>query len=215
MINIILIAPPAAGKGTQSELLNEKYNFAHISTGDLLRAEAASGSERGKYIGQIQASGGIVDDDIVLELLENKIKNLDNDYGYVLDGFPRTINQAEKYEEIANRLGKNINFVLFLDIEKDRAMKRTLGRLTCPSCKAIYNVYSSKFDEIGLCNVCHSKLEKRNDDTEEIFANRFDSYMKNTQPLIEYYIAKGLLHNVQCCEEKEDTFAIIESIINR
>ncbi len=215
MNNIILIAPPAAGKGTQATMLKDKYNIAHISTGDLLRNEVATGSKRGLYIGQIQAEGGIVDDDIVLELLEKRIQKSDCDNGYILDGFPRTINQAEKFNEMIARYNKPINYVIFLDIKKEEAMKRTLGRVTCPECKTIYSLYKDKFEIEGICNKCHFKLEYRNDDNEETFNKRFDTYLDKTKPLIDYYQSKGLLSCVKCCEEKEDTFKQVEAIINK
>lgn len=213
MNNIILIAPPAAGKGTQAALLKEKYNMVHISTGDLLRLEAQEDTERGKYIADLLSHGKLIDDSIVLELLEKKLNESDCDNGYILDGFPRTKDQAILLDELSNRLNKNIDYVIFLDIDRDKAMKRSLGRVSCPECKAIYNEYFDTFKEIGFCNKCGTKLDKRTDDNEETFNNRYDSYIKMTEPVVEYYKSKGILHIVDSSFDKEYTLSQIEKII--
>lgn len=211
--NVIFIAPPFAGKGTQSEFLVEKYHMAHISTGDLLRGEVAKGSEQGKYILQIQTSGGLVDDDIVFALLEKRLKEPDCENGYILDGFPRTINQAERYEIIASTLGEHQDYIIYLEIDRELAKERVVGRVSCPSCGVIYNTYTDKLEN-DECPNCKVKLIKRPDDTEEVFASRFDTYIEKTQPLIEYYKQRGVLHIVDSGINKQHTFSQIEDILN-
>ncbi len=215
MMNIIFIAPPAAGKGTQSEILKEKYNLEHISTGDLLREVASSGSELGNQIQDIMNKGELVSDELMVELLKSKIESLVDTKGIIFDGFPRTIKQAEMLDNLLKSLNQSIDYVLCLEIEKEMAMRRALGRVTCPECNSIYNLYTSTFKKDNHCNKCGSMLEKRQDDTEEKFINRFDTYLEKTKPLIEYYNNKNLLYNIKCCEEKEDTFKQIEAIINK
>lgn len=214
MKNIVFIAPPAAGKGTQSDLLKEKYNMVHISTGDLLRAEVASGTENGNYIKKIMDEGLLVNDEIILKLLEKRLSAKDCNNGYILDGFPRTLDQAKAYDELADRLGKTIDYVIYLDIKREEAMKRITGRVSCPSCGAVYNEYVDIFKEKGFCNKCQAKLEKRSDDNEETFNHRFDTYLDKTKPVIDYYKQKGLLYVVDSGVNKDYTFSQIKKIIS-
>jgi adenylate kinase len=215
MKTIIFIAPPAAGKGIQSQLLSDKYKFEHISTGNLLRDEMTMRSDFGNHIKEIMGQGKLVDDNIVIALLENKIRQSNNDYGYILDGFPRTVNQAVLYDNLSSKLNCKIDYVFFLNINQEEAMKRALGRLTCPRCGTIYNEFFDTFETNGVCDKCKIKLERRNDDNEETFTKRFDDYLENTQPLIEYYKSKGLLHIIDSSKNKEYTFIQIEDVLNK
>ena len=173
MNNIIFIAPPAAGKGTQSDLLVKKYGYSHISTGDLLRAEVASGSELGNSLKEIMASGSLVSDEIVNELLKNKLSSLDGNF--ILDGYPRTLEQAKSLTELAAELNVVLNTVIYLEMDETTAMHRALGRITCPKCKRGYNKYESvlKPQVEFICDDCNVELESRTDDTEETFKEYF------------------------------------------
>lgn len=213
MKNIVFIAPPAAGKGTQSDLLKEKYNMVHISTGDLLRHEVASQSELGIYVKGLMEQGLLVDDEIIFKLLEERLSKLDSGSCYILDGFPRDLEQAKVYDEMSKRLHRSIDYVIFLNISKGESMKRITGRISCPSCGAVYNEYFDTFTEKDLCNKCSTKLEKRSDDNEEIFKHRYDTYIMKTQPVIDYYKEKNILYVVDSGNSKEYTFSQIESII--
>ncbi len=215
-MNIIFIAPPGAGKGTQSEMLVNKYGLNHISTGDLLREEINSGSDLGKKIAEIINGGNLVSDDLMIEMLSKKIDELGTEKGIIFDGFPRTENQAIMLDKLMEeKYASKINYVFNLVIEKSEAMKRALGRILCPSCGKIYNVYFDKFDVDGYCNVCNSKLEKRLDDNEESFNVRFDSFISKTKPLIDFYSNKGILYEVKCGDKKEETFEKIEVLLNK
>ncbi|MDD4027590.1 MAG: nucleoside monophosphate kinase [Bacilli bacterium] len=215
-MNIIFIAPPGAGKGTQSEMLVNKYGLNHISTGDLLREEINSGSDLGKKIAEIINGGNLVSDDLMIEMLSKKIDELGIEKGIIFDGFPRTENQAIMLDKLMEeKYASKINYVFNLVIEKSEAMKRALGRILCPSCGKIYNVYFDKFDVDGYCNVCNSKLEKRLDDNEESFNVRFDSFISKTKPLIDFYSNKGILYEVKCGDKKEETFEKIEVLLNK
>lgn len=213
MNGIIFIAPPAAGKGTQSKLLSSKYNIPHISTGDLIRA--SRNNESNEYIKQAQ-SGGLVKDEFVIELVYNELKKIDCDNGYILDGFPRDINQAHALDNILKKLNKKLGYVFLLDINYDLSRKRIVGRISCPKCGRVYNTLdsSSKPKELNKCDNCKSDLIKREDDNEETFQNRYDVYLKETSPLISFYERKGLLHRIDASLSIEDIHKKIDEILS-
>ena len=212
MKSIIFIAPPAAGKGTQSSFL-ESLGYVHISTGDMLRSEIASGSELGINISDLISNGLLVSDDIVINLIEKKLKSIQGK-PFILDGFPRTMNQVLSLDEIFNKLNI-INYVtIYLDLDMDIALKRALGRLTC-SCGKSYNLY---FDELkpkvdGICDKCNNELIKRNDDNEESFKQRFATYLKNTTPIIKFYEGKDILVKVNANRDSDSISNDIKEII--
>ena len=214
-MNIIFVAPPAAGKGTQSNLLVEKYGIAHISTGDLLREEVASGSDLGLSLKDKMASGELISDDIVLGLLKNRLMKDDVKKGFILDGYPRTLNQANTLDTMLEELNMKIDHVLYLDMDKTLAMHRALGRVSCPKCGNTYNIYEEvckpKVD--GKCDSCESDLVSRSDDNEESFNTRFDTYINNTQPLLDYYKERDLLTVIDNSGTPEDTFNKIKEVI--
>ena len=217
MRNIILIAPPAAGKGTQSKLLQQKYHIPHISTGDLLRTAAKEQNELGVMIKETIDNGTLVSDDIVIQLLEDRLIKEDCQNGYILDGFPRNIIQADKYIELLNKIGQPLGDVIYLDANKDITRKRIVGRLYCPTCGAVYNdqIDESKPKMFGTCDICQGALDKRIDDNETTFEKRYQTYMEETYPLIDYFRSKGCLFTVGSGISKERTFNEIEKIINR
>ena len=215
MKNIILIAPPSAGKGTISKILSEKYHLPHISVGDLLRASVESDDEQGNYIKQQMNSGKLVSDELIINLIENRITKEDCKNGYILDGFPRNINQAKKYDELVIKHNIKNGIVILLDISYEKAKKRILGRVSCPNCGAVYNIYSldTRPRVAGICDTCGSCLVRRNDDTEEIFANRFDIYLSETKPTIEYYEKQGVIHKIDSSMDLSKVLEEIEEIL--
>lgn len=215
MKNIIFIAPPAAGKGTQSDLLKRNYGYVHISTGDLLRNEVASGSELGQELADIMQSGALVSDDIVTRLLNNRLMKSDCKNGFILDGYPRNINQAKKLNDLLDDLNIKIEAAIYLDMDEELAMHRALGRITCPNCGRGYNKYEEvlKPKEMGICDDCKIELISRSDDNEETFKERFNTYIENTKPLLDYYRESGILYVVDNSGTPEDTFNKIESVI--
>lgn len=215
MKNIVFIAPPAAGKGTQSLLLQEKYHLAHISTGDLLRKASQEESERGYFIKEALQKGQLVSDEITLELLTERLKEKDCENGYILDGFPRNVKQALAYENVLRELGKDLGYVFFLDCPKELLKKRIVGREICPNCGAVFNslIEESKPSVEGVCDRCSHTLVKRKDDNEETFDARYDIYMKQTEPLIYHYRSLGVLHTIKE-EDKDAVFKKIEEIIH-
>lgn len=214
MKSIIFIAPPAAGKGTQSKLLCDTYHIPHISTGDLLREASLVENERGNYIKEQISSGALVNDDIILELLEERLRKNDCDNGYILDGFPRNIEQAKAYEKILEKLQKEHGIVILLEVDKELACKRISGRLSCSNCGSVYNenIEEAKPKVEGICDRCGNKLMKRLDDNIETYGARYDTYLEKTKPLIDYYKDKNILYQVKGIS-KEETFEKIVSIL--
>ena len=216
MKNIIFIAPPAAGKGTQSDLLVEKYGYIHISTGDLLREEIAAGGELANEISSIIEAGKLVSDELVATLLTKRLSQDDvREHGFILDGYPRNIAQAKTLEEILEETKNSIDCVIYLELDEENAMKRALGRATCPKCKKGYNIYLEGFKPMkdGICDNCGSELETRSDDNEETFKSRFQTYINSTSPLLEFYRAAGILNNINSLQDKSKIFEEIESVI--
>ena len=209
-MNIILIAPPAAGKGTQSELICNKYDIKHISTGDLIRTVINSNDEKSIELKKTIEQGKLVSDEFVLDLIKDEIKDGNS---YIFDGFPRTVNQAKLFDELLEKLNEKIDYVIYLDINKEMASKRILGRLSCSNCGKVYNdqIEESMPKINGICDDCNIELSKRNDDNEETFNKRFDTYMSETKPLLDYY--KDRLYIVDSSLNKYEIFKQIENII--
>ena len=217
MKNIIFIAPPAAGKGTQAKLVSQEYNIPHISTGDLLREEASKETNLGKEIKETMEKGNLVTDEVITTLLKNRITMEDCQNGYILDGYPRNIHQAESYNNLLNELGYDKGVVIFFDIDKDRALKRTISRIICPNCGSSYNLL---IDELkpkkdNICDRCNHELKTRSDDTEEVFIHRFDTYINSTKELIEYYTNLGLLHTIEVLDKPASViFEEVKRVLN-
>lgn len=213
MKNIIFIAPPAAGKGTQSELLVSEFGYNHISTGDLLRSKQNDGSELGNYIKDLLSQGKFVDDDIVTKLLSDKLSSIDGPF--ILDGYPRNIEQANILDDVLKSLNLSIDAVIYLNVDSETAMKRALGRVSCPKCNKIYNKYiEEKMPKItNICDDCGIELIGRSDDNEESFKIRFDTYISQTQPLLDYYKSNGLLVIIDKVNTPNETFEEVKKVI--
>ena len=189
MKSLIFIAPPAAGKGTQSEIISKKYNIPSISTGDLLRDARNQDNEIGRIIREKQDKGLLVDDEIVLNLLKNRLNESDCANGYILDGFPRNTSQAIAYEKILNELNKELGIVILLEAPKELLMKRITGRISCPKCKAVYNSLSDHMKPVkeGICNNCGTSLVRRSDDNEKVLKKGYKKFEDETLPVVDYY----------------------------
>lgn len=214
MESIIFIAPPAAGKGTQSKLICDKYHVPHISTGDLLRDASSIENERGKYIKEQMRLGTLVSDELILELLDERLKEKDCDHGYVLDGFPRNLDQAIAYEKILEKQNKKLGIVIFLNVKKEVACSRIEGRISCLACGSVYNksIDEDKPKKEGICDYCGSLLIKRQDDNIATFEVRYDTYLEKINPLLQYYQKKNILYYVES-ENKQETFVKILEIL--
>ncbi len=217
MKNLILIAAPGAGKGTLSKDLLEKYDYVHISTGDLLREQVAKGDELGKKINEMQMAGQLVTNEIVYEALEQKLSDPKCDNGYILDGFPRNLEQAREYDEILKRSKRDLGIVLLLDIPKEELIERITGRFTCKDCGEIHNIYSEELKpkKEGICNKCGGVLTQRKDDNLEAFEKRYQTYLESTQPLIEFYKEKGVLYTIDSSKGHINTLMQAEELMNK
>lgn len=212
MKSVIFIAPPAAGKGTQSERL-VSLGYTHISTGDMLRSEIAKKSDLGLQIESIIAKGDLVSDEIVLELVKNRISTLDKPF--ILDGYPRTLNQVKLLDELLEELNNDNYEVIYLDISLEEALKRALGRLTC-SCGASFHKYneSQKPKVEGICDKCGKALIQRDDDNEESFRVRFETFLNNIEPIKEFYNNKNKLHDIDALIDADEITDRIKDILN-
>lgn len=216
MKNIMFIAPPAAGKGTQADLIVGKYNIPHISTGDILRDISKENSEIGNYVSEVLSNGGLVKDDITNQLIEQRLKKEDCKNGYIIDGFPRNIEQAKIYDKILSKLGYKIGKVFLININEKELEMRITGRRICDNCKAIYNINSEinspKID--STCDLCGGRLYQRKDDNIEAFQNRYDLYLKKTKPIIDHYKKQGVLYEIDGNHSIEEVFKQIDNIIS-
>ena len=217
MKNIMFIAPPAAGKGTQAEFVVEKYKVPHISTGNILRDIAKEDSELGHYIYETLASGNLVKDEITYQLIEERLKKDDCKNGYIIDGFPRNLEQAIEYDKILNNLGYDVGNVILIDVDEKTLEKRITGRRTCENCKAIFNINVKEMTPAidSVCDICGSKLYQRSDDNLEAFKNRYKMYNEKTKPIIEYYEKKGVLKKIDGNNTPEEVFKMVDEIISK
>ncbi len=215
MKNIMFIAPPAAGKGTQAELVVEKYHIPHISTGDILREISKEDSEIGEYVRETMASGKLVKDEITYQLIEERLNKDDCKNGFIIDGFPRNLDQAIEYDKILEKLGYEIGNVILIDIDKNTLEKRITGRRLCENCNAIYNINDKNNTPKveSVCDICGGKLYQRSDDNLEAFATRYTTYLEKTEPIIEHYKEKGVLKTVDGNDTVENIFNKIDEII--
>ncbi|MBO6273144.1 adenylate kinase [bacterium] len=196
---LIFLGPPACGKGTQTNLLAEHFGYPHIDTGSLLRAEIASGSENGSIAKQFIDKGQLVPVWLVGEIIKNRLSQEDCKKGFILDGFPRSLEQAEMLEEIREHIDgdEEVDFrATYFDIEIDELVSRIVNRRSCPKCGEIYNLKSKSPKNEGKCDVCGTELTQRKDDNEETAHARFDTYFRETAPLIEYYKSKNELSSI-------------------
>ncbi|CAA6800261.1 MAG: Adenylate kinase (EC [uncultured Thiotrichaceae bacterium] len=211
-MRIVLLGAPGSGKGTQAQRLTKLYNIPQISTGDLLRAAVASGSELGVRAKTAMDAGNLVSDDIVLGMIKERIQEEDAQNGFILDGFPRNLSQAASLDALLGEVDQPIQAGLLIDVDFEVLMKRLTGRLSCKSCGAVYNRYFSPPKQENICDACGSEaLYHRADDNEETIGNRLSVYEENTAPLIGYYEEKGLLKRVNGVGEMEDIFNAIKA----
>jgi adenylate kinase len=207
-MNITFIAPPAAGKGLQSSKVSSKYGFPHISIGDLLR------KTNDEEVKEKLKSGEFVDNVIVARLLKNRLLQNDCKNGYVLDGFPRNVSQIPIYEELGE-INKKKNIIIVLDIPKEIGEKRISGRKVCPNCGEVYNdlFEKSKSKVQGICDKCGYKLIQRSDDSLDVYNHRYDVYLNETAPIIDYFEKNSTVYHVDSSKDADETFKEIEKII--
>ena len=209
MLRTILLGPPGAGKGTQAAKIVEKYHIPHISTGDIFRENIKNGTELGKKAQEYMNRGELVPDDLVIEIATTRLLADDCAEGFLLDGFPRTVYQAEKLDEFLAAHGSKIDKVLDIAVEKEELMVRLTGRRVCKACGASYHVVNIPPKKEGICDVCGGPLVQRADDHAETVANRIEVYEAQTMPLIEYYEKAGNIAHIDGATGLESVFADI------
>ncbi len=208
-MNIILLGPPGAGKGTQARRLVEERGMIQLSTGDMLREAKDSGTEMGERVAKVMAAGELVTDEIVIGLIEEKLKG-DNGGGFIFDGFPRTLAQADALGELLEKYGKTLDAVIEMRVDDDALVRRITGRFTCGNCGEVYHDETKRPKVDGVCDVCGaSDMKRRADDNEDSLRTRLMEYYKKTSPLIGYYYAKGKLRSVNGLGEIDEVAASI------
>ena len=213
-MHLILLGPPGAGKGTQSDYLRDTYHLNKLSTGDMLRAEVASGSPRGQELQDIMSAGQLVPDPVMIELIRDAINQPESANGFILDGFPRTTGQAEALDAMLSTEGKDLDHVIELRVDDAKMVERISGRFSCAGCGEGYNDHFKTPEKEGVCDRCGAtEFKRRADDKAETVAKRLDSYHAATAPLLPYYSGKGLLRSVNGMGEIGAVTQEIEGIV--
>jgi len=213
-MNIILLGPPGAGKGSLASLLNNSVGIEHISTGDLLREELSNETELGQKAKIYMEKGELVPDDLVTQMIEQKLTQSKNENGYMLDGFPRTSNQAFSLDEMLARINKPLNYVFYMEAELDLIITRLTGRRVCKSCGSVSHVVNHPSKQEGVCDKCDGETYQRSDDKEDTIRNRMEVYFQNTMPIVEYYRAKDKLVSIDGNKESENLAEEVIGIID-
>jgi adenylate kinase len=210
-VRIVLLGPPGAGKGTQAAKIIEEYSVPHISTGDIFRKNLKEGTPLGIKAKGYMDQGLLVPDELVVDLVKDRLLEEDCKNGFMLDGFPRTVLQAESLEEELTRLGQTLNAVININVDAELLFKRLTGRRICKSCGATYHVYFNRTKSEGICDKCGGELYQRDDDQEATVKKRLEVYQEQTQPLIDYYKNKGTLVDIDGVGEIDDVFSQISA----
>lgn len=210
MVRVILFGAPGAGKGTQADLIEEKFNFVKISTGDLIRAEIKAGTDIGLKVKEVLAKGELVSDDTIIQLLKRRLAQPDITAGYVLDGYPRTLNQARELSNLQVKDEKAI----FLEVDAEVMVDRLLSRLTCKNCGAIFNTRNKPPRVTGTCDECGGLLETRLDDNPDTIRQRIAVYREQTEPVVAYYRQKSSIHEIDADGSAEGIFDRIQGILS-
>lgn len=215
MKNIMFIAPPAAGKGTQAEMISDKYDIPRISIGDILRDISKEDSELGNYVLETLTNGQLVKDEIVYRLIEKRLQKNDCQQGFIIDGFPRNVDQAIQYDKILSKLHQKVGLVFLLKMDEKALIKRIIGRRICEDCNAVFNINESdrapQMDSI--CDCCGGHIYQRSDDNIEAFQTRYKTYLEKTEPIVKHYQKKGVLYQIDGNRSIDLVFHDIDSII--
>ena len=212
-MKIVMLGAPGAGKGTQAKMIADKYQIPHMSTGDIFRANISNGTELGKKAKTYMDQGLLVPDELVVDLVVDRVQQDDCKKGYILDGFPRTIPQAEALTEALKKLGEKVDFAINVEVPDENIVKRMSGRRACVSCGSTYHIVYNPTKVEGVCDKCGNELILREDDKPETVKKRLDVYHEQTQPLIEYYTNEGVLVEVDGTKDMKDVFSAIVDIL--
>lgn len=212
-MRFILLGPPGAGKGTQAAVIKDKYSIAHVSTGDILRENVKKGTSLGNEAKSFMDSGKLVPDALIIAMVRDRLKDKDCSRGFLLDGFPRTVSQAEALDHLLSDLEVNLDAVILLDVPDAVVIERLSGRRICRSCGTIFHVNFNPSTDGSRCDRCGGEIYQRDDDREEVIRNRLKVYYEQTSPLIEYYERKSLLKKVDASESSDTVLTMIESLV--
>ncbi len=212
-MKVIMLGAPGAGKGTQAKKIAAKYDIPHISTGDIFRANIKNGTELGKKAKTYMDQGLLVPDELVVDLVVDRVNQEDCAKGYVLDGFPRTIPQAEALDKALEKLGQKMDYAIDVDVPDEAIVSRMGGRRACVGCGATYHLVYAPTKEEGICDICGKELILRDDDKPETVKKRLNVYHEQTQPLIDYYTKAGILKSVDGTVDLNDVFKAIVDIL--
>ncbi len=212
-MNLLIIGAPGAGKGTMSDLIINTYHLVHVSTGGMLRAAVKAGTPVGLKAQEYMNKGALVPDEVIHDIIVERLSADDMEAGFLFDGYPRTVNQAQDLDSILKEVGKKIDCVINMNIEDEELVKRITGRRLCPVCGEIFNIYYKAPEKEGICDKCGAKLIQRKDDNLESLTVRLQEYHKNTQPVIEYYEESGLVKHVDATKSVEGVFDEIRSVL--
>lgn len=212
-MRLIFLGPPGAGKGTQAKMLIDKYQIPQISTGDILRAAVKDGTPMGLKAKEFMEAGKLVTDEIVIGIMQDRLKQSDCQNGFILDGFPRTVAQAEALDAMLSDLKMPLDKVLALTVPDEELLKRLTGRRTCKSCGQMFHVVFDPPKKEGVCDKCGGELYQRADDNEETIKNRLSVYHSQTSPLLDYYSKKGLLSEIDGTSSPDEIFSKILAVL--
>ena len=214
-MNILIMGPAGAGKGTMSDLILKEYDIPHISTGDMLRANVANHTDLGNKAKAYMDAGKLVPDEVINAMVEDRLQQPDCQKGYLLDGYPRTLVQAKEFERIAAKIGKPVECVLGLEVDFEVLKDRITGRRICPKCGATYHIHNFPPKVEGVCDNCGGKLVQRSDDTVEKLTKRMEEYEKSTKPVIDFYDQKGLVTHLDASGKPEAVFGAIKEALGK
>lgn len=212
-LDIVLLGPLGAGKGTQAKFISEEFGLPHVATGDLLRAHRVRGTDLGRQAQAFMDSGALVPDDVVITMVRDRVSQPDAADGVLLDGFPRTVAQAEALDGQFQQMGRSIRHVLYLDVPSDKLVQRLSGRWTCRRCQATYHESNNPPRTAGVCDACGGELYQREDDKPDVVTARLKTYLENTVPVVEYYRRQGKLREINGNQEIAAVTAISRAVI--